>query len=294
MRADKIQEEAREQEDKLGPTIKHIKQYFKGDERFMILQTFYRQNDYSPLSVFKSSVSLLLQVPFFLAAYRMLHDNMYLMGRSFGPIKDLGSPDSLLVIGGVAINVLPFVMTAINLLSAAVYANKMPLKSKIQLWVMAALFLVLLYRSPSGMVIYWTCNNIFSLVKNIINRIIPSKKKTAKAEKPEKAKKTLKNEPAYKSVFIFSCLTCAVYMGFYLPMITVASAPEEFVNLYTMAHPILDVLECVCKGLGLFLLWPSIFYAMASKGGRKIMAYFMFILACSSILNSKLFSNGFR
>ena len=55
MRADKIQEEAREQEDKLGPTIKHIKQYFKGDERFMILQTFYRQNNYSPLGVLKSS-----------------------------------------------------------------------------------------------------------------------------------------------------------------------------------------------------------------------------------------------
>ena len=295
MRADKIQEEAREQEDRLGPTIKHIKKYFKGDERFMILQTFYRQNDYSPLSVLKSSVSLLLQVPFFLAAYRMLHDNMYLMGRSFGPIKDLGSPDSLLVIGGVAINVLPFVMTAINLLSAAVYANKMPLKSKIQLWVMAALFLVLLYRSPSGMVIYWTCNNIFSLVKNIINRIISSKK-TAKAEKKakeEKKGKAGKPVTSYKAVFFFSCLTCAVYIGFYIPMLTVGSAAEEFTNLYTMAHPMLDVLECVCKGLGLFVLWPSIFYAMASKGGRKIMAYFMFILACSSILNSKLFSNGF-
>ena len=82
MRADKIQEEAREQEDKLGPTIKHIKKYFKGDERFMILQTFYRQNNYSPLGVLRSSVSLLLQVPFFLAAYRMLHNNTYLQGKA--------------------------------------------------------------------------------------------------------------------------------------------------------------------------------------------------------------------
>ena len=290
MRADKIQEEAREQEDKLGPTIKHIKQYFKGDERFMILQTFYRQNNYSPLGVLKSSVSLLLQVPFFLAAYRMLSNNTYLQNKAFGPIANLSQPDAMLVIGGVAINVLPFVMTAINLISAAVYANKMPMKSKIQLWIMAALFLVLLYRSPSGMVLYWTCNNLFSLVKNIINRIISSKKKT-KAVK-EKKEKPVKNEPAYKAVFFFSCLTCAVYIGFYLPMITVASAPEEFVNLYSMPHPMLDILEATCKGLGLFLLWPSIFYAMASKGGRKIMSYVMFALAISSILNSKLFSSG--
>ena len=291
MRADKIQEEAREQEDKLGPTIKHIKKYFKGDERFMILQTFYRQNNYSPLSVLRSSVSLLLQVPFFLAAYRMLHNNTYLQGKGFGPITDLNSPDALLTFGGIAVNVLPFVMTAINLISAAIYANKMPAKSKIQLWIMAALFLVLLYNSPSGMVLYWTCNNLFSLVKNIINKLIASKKK-AKAEKPVKAEKTLKNEPAYKAVFFFSCLTCAIYIGFYLPMITVASAPEEFVNLYSMTHPMLDILEATCKGLGLFLLWPSIFYAMSSKFGRKIMSYVMFSLAISSILNSKLFSSG--
>ena len=31
MRADKIQEEAREDEERLGPVIKHIKQYFKGE-----------------------------------------------------------------------------------------------------------------------------------------------------------------------------------------------------------------------------------------------------------------------
>ena len=288
MRADKIQEEAKEDEERLGPTIKHIKQYFKGDERFMILQTFYRQNNYSPLGVLRSSVSLLLQVPFFLAAYRMLHDNIYLQGKGFGPIADLNAPDALLTIGGTAINVLPFVMTAINLISAAVYANKMPLKSKIQLWVMAALFLVLLYNSPSGMVIYWTCNNLFSLVKNIIVRITSSKKK---AEKPEVTPEKL--DPKYKAVFYFSCLTCAVYLGFYLPMNMISSAAEEFVNLYTMASPMLDVLYAVCKGFGLFLLWPSIFFAMSSNKGKKILSYVMFFIATSSILNSKLFSNNF-
>ena len=69
-------------------------------------------------------------------------------------------------------------------------------------------------------------------------------------------------------------------------MITVASAPEEFVNLYTMAHPILDILEATCKGFGLFLLWPSIFYAMSSKTGKKILSYVMFAIAISSILKA--------
>ena len=288
MRADKIQEEAKEDEERLGPTIKHIKQYFKGDERFMILQTYYRQNSYSPLGVLRSSVSLLLQVPFFLAAYRMLHDNIYLQGRSFGPIADLGAPDALISIGGMAINVLPFVMTAINLISGAVYADKMPAKAKVQLGVMAFLFLALLYNSPSGMVIYWTCNNIFSLVKNIIMKLISSKKKEVKAKAD-----TGKPDSRYKYVFIFSALTCAVYLGFYMPMVMVSSAAEEFVNLYTMENPMFDILCTACKGLGLFLVWPSVFYAMATNKGKKILSYVMFMLMTSSILNSKFFSNDF-
>ncbi|MBR3082366.1 MAG: YidC/Oxa1 family membrane protein insertase [Clostridiales bacterium] len=288
MRADKIQEEARDAEERLGPVIKHIKQYFKGDERFMILQTYYRQNNYSPLSVLKSSVSLMLQIPFFLAAYRMLHDNMYLVGASFGPIKDLGSPDALIAAGSVTINVLPFAMTAINLLSAAVYANKMPLKSKVQLFIMAALFLVLLYNSPSGMVLYWTCNNLFSLVKNIVMKIV-SGKKPAKAAKAEKAV----DNKGYKGLFVFSCIACAALTGIYLPMTVLSSAPEEFVDMQTLAYPMVYVLRSAIMATGLFVIWPSVFRAMASGKGKKIISYVMFALTASIIVNSQFFSNGF-
>jgi len=36
---------------------------------------------------------------------------------------------------------------------------------------MAAVFLALLYNSPAGLVLYWTCNNIFSLGKNIVLKL---------------------------------------------------------------------------------------------------------------------------
>ena len=128
----------------------------------------------------------------------------------------------------------------------------------------------------------------YVVIKNVINRIVSSKKKAAKP-----VASTEKLDSRYKAVFYFSCLTCAVYLGFYLPMNMISSAAEEFVNLYTMASPMLDVLYAVCKGFGLFLLWPAIFYAMASVRGKKILSYVMFMLATSAILNSKLFSNDF-
>ncbi len=175
-RADALQEEERQQALRMKPGVDHIKQAFKGDERFMILQTFYRQNNYKPYYALKGSLSLLLEIPFFIAAYRYLSSLRLLQGASFGPIADLGLPDGLIQIGGLTIHLLPVLMTAINIVSGAIYTRGMPLKSKIQLYGMALVFLVLLYDSPSGLVFYWTLNNLFSLVKNVFYKLKDPKK----------------------------------------------------------------------------------------------------------------------
>ena len=170
-RADAMQEEARDTEARLSRGVSHIKKTFSGDERMMILQTYYRQNGYKPTDVLNSSVSLLLEIPFFMAAYQFLSNLELLNGVSLGPIKDLGAPDGLLVIGSIAINVLPILMTLINVISSAIYVKGFPLKTKIQLYAMALFFLVFLYNSPAGLAFYWTLNNIFSLVKNIFYKL---------------------------------------------------------------------------------------------------------------------------
>lgn len=99
-RADQMQEEARDIEKKLEKGVKHIKKTFSGDERMMILQTYYQQNHYKPTDALNGSVSLLLEIPFFIAAYQFLSHLELLQGVSLGPIADLGSQDALLVLGG--------------------------------------------------------------------------------------------------------------------------------------------------------------------------------------------------
>ncbi len=170
-RADAMQEAARDTEAKLKAGVDHIKKTFSGDERMMMLQAYYRQNNYKPTSSLNGSVSLLLEIPFFMAAYQFLSHLDILNGVSFGPIADLGAPDGLIVIGGFAINLLPVLMTFINVISSAIYLKGFPLKTKIQLYGIALFFLVFLWTSPAGLVFYWTLNNIFSLVKNIFYKI---------------------------------------------------------------------------------------------------------------------------
>ena len=170
-RADAMQERARDTEAALKKGVDHIKKTFSGNERMMMLQTYYRQNHYSPANALKGSVSLLLEIPFFMAAYQFLSGLGLLQGVAFGPIADLSAPDGLLKIGALTLNLLPILMTAINFISAAIYLKGFPLKTKIQLYGMAVFFLFFLYSSPSGLVFYWTLNNVFSLCKNIFYKL---------------------------------------------------------------------------------------------------------------------------
>lgn len=175
-RADKIQEEENEIQKKMKKWSDHINKTFKGDERYMMQQTYYRQNNYKPIYAIRGLIPLLLEIPFFMAAYNYLSNLQMLQGASFGPILDLGTPDGMLNIFGVSINVLPILMTIINIVSSLIYTKDAPLKTKIQLYAMALVFLVLLYDSPSGLALYWTLNNLFSLIKNIILKYDKEKK----------------------------------------------------------------------------------------------------------------------
>ena len=170
--AEKIQEKERNISKKLAKQVKRIKETFKGDEQFMMLQAYYKEEHYHPLYVFRSSLSILIEIPFFIAAYHYLSHCEALFGASFWIFKNLGLPDQTFsfMLGSktLYINILPIIMTLINFVSGAIYTKDAQPKEKIQLYGVALIFLVLLYNSPSGLVIYWILNNLFSLAKNIV------------------------------------------------------------------------------------------------------------------------------
>ncbi|GHT78950.1 membrane protein [Spirochaetia bacterium] len=169
--AEKWQQTERDTAAKLRPKIAKIKAVFKGDEQYLILSAYYRQNHYHPLYALRSSFGILIQVPFFIAAYSYLSHLEALKGVSFLFIHDLSAPDNVIRTGTFTINILPIAMTAVNIAAAAIYARGFPVKEKVQLYGMAAVFLVLLYNSPAGLVLYWTMNNVLSLVKNIFYKL---------------------------------------------------------------------------------------------------------------------------
>lgn len=169
--AEHWQQVERDTQAKLKTGIDRIKSVFKGDEQYMILSTYYKQNHYHPMMALRSSFGLLIQIPFFMAAYSCLSKLPALQGQSFLFIRDMGQPDAIFTIGKLPINILPIAMTLINIIAGAIYCKGFPFKEKAQIYGMALLFLVILYNSPSGLVLYWTMNNVFSLIKNLFYKM---------------------------------------------------------------------------------------------------------------------------
>ena len=167
--AEKWQKNERKLQARLKSKIRKIKSVFRGDEQYMVLSAYYRQNHYHPIYSLRSSLGLFIQIPFFMAAYSYLSNLEFIKGGPFFFVRDLGSPDRLLSLGGFYFNLLPVLMTVINCVSGAVYTKGLAIREKAQVYGMALIFLVLLYNSPSGLVLYWTMNNIFSLFKNILS-----------------------------------------------------------------------------------------------------------------------------
>lgn len=329
-RADAIQEEERRISMRLQPGVDHIKKTFRGDERFMMLQAYYRQNDYRPYYTLRGSLSLLLEIPFFIAAYRFLSGLSILQNMPFGPIRDLSLPDGLLTIAGYSVNVLPILMTAINIVSGAVYTRGMPLRSKIQLYGMALVFLVLLYDSPSALAFYWMLNNLFSLVKNIVCKLrrpklvvgglcsllglvflayaatharyrILSLALFAALQLPlgsyflSRRRKPAEVAPSrqHDAVFVLAGLFLTVLMGVLIPSAVISSSPMEFMDYLDLHSPVRYILSAVLLAAGTFLVWGNVFYRLANPAVRRRFAYCLLALACIAVVDFMFFGKNY-
>lgn len=318
-RADDVQEKENQIQKQLKRGVDHIKKAFKGDEQYMILNTYYRQNGYKPIYALRSSISLLLQIPFFIAAYDFLSNEYTVLSSSFGPIGSLGSPDHLL--GGV--NLLPIAMTVINIISSIIYTKGQPLKNNIQLYVMALAFLIFLYDRPSGLVFYWTLNNLFSLIKNIFMKLKNAKFILAVLlslaglgllgfvlfmhpfgsivvqaaaiviallmEVPLimnlffKDRELLKNDgkPIDNKLFYIEVLFLSIYFGLFIPCQVIEASPSEFIDMVTMTAPTTYIFNTLFLSIGTFGVWFTIYYVLMDTPIRKV---FQHLLAIACVL----------
>jgi YidC/Oxa1 family membrane protein insertase len=112
---------------------------------------------------------IFVQIPIFFGLYFMLRTSSELRFAHFLWIKDLSIADTIAHIGRFPVNILPFVMY----LTMALQMHMTPMPSadgsqKTMLKLMPIIFLICCYSFPSGLVLYWTMQNILTIVQQYV------------------------------------------------------------------------------------------------------------------------------
>ncbi len=160
----------------LEPELAAIRREYKGEDAHNRTLAVYRKHGVSHFYTFKSLAGFLIQIPIFIAAFDMLGENIRLSGESFLWIQNLAEPDQLAALPftlpffGGHLNLLPVVMTLFTVLAArwqedATLSPTLLRAQRLRLYAMAGVFFVLLYPFPAAMVLYWTANNLWHLVR---------------------------------------------------------------------------------------------------------------------------------
>ena len=193
-----------EVEKRMKKRLAYIKKYYTGQKRYCMIKATHRLEGYTAASSFRTSFGLLIQIPFFFAAYHLLSHYEPYRGVSWLFIKDFALPDGLLW----GLNLLPILMTVINIVSSSIYMRGSRAKDIVELYIMAGVFLLLLYASPAALVLYWTMNNVFSVGKSLIFlRLFPHEKYV-----PDPEDKSFKDYVQGIKDAVKPCLTPAFYI----------------------------------------------------------------------------------
>ncbi|MBN8828489.1 MAG: membrane protein insertase YidC [Sphingobacteriia bacterium] len=160
----------------LTPVINRLKERYKDDKlRFNYeLMQLYKREKINPLS---GCLPLLVQIPVFFALYKVLYISIESRHAPFfGWIKDLSAPDptSIFNVFGLApwdapsfltIGAWPIIMGITMYLQQKMNPEPTdPVQAQMMKF-MPVIFVVMFYKFPAGLVIYWAWNNILSILQ---------------------------------------------------------------------------------------------------------------------------------
>lgn len=176
---DKLNAEAMTKKEQIAPSLKLLKEKYKGEQLHNKILKLHKDYGISGFDPLKPLLGLFIQIPVFIAVFNMLGEEAILDGVGFLWIENLALSDKFIVLAQPLhlvefdINLLPFVMLLISMVSAKVYASNIEdvalrKGQEFKLYSMALLFFVLLYSFPAAMVLYWASVNGLQLIFQIV------------------------------------------------------------------------------------------------------------------------------
>ena len=180
----------------LSPKMTEMREKFKDDPQKMNQEVMKLYKEYG-VNPFSGCLPLLVQIPIFFGFYSMLGTAIELRNSSFFWVADLSQPDTIGHLLGFPINILPIVMAGTMVWQMVITPKTGDAMQQRIFYFMPIIFLVFCYNYASGLALYWTTQNIFSIVQLYLtrNKPLPSLEKKSIIAKREavQAKKKKKN-----------------------------------------------------------------------------------------------------
>jgi YidC/Oxa1 family membrane protein insertase len=175
------------------PAIAKIREKHKGQPQKANLEImeYYKKEGVNPLSGVMGCFPVLLQMPIFIALFNVLGRSVELKEAPFMLwITDLARPDVIYegfkipYVLPLGVAILPFFMAAT--MYVQMKATIKDPNQKFMIWMMPIMMYVFSCSFPSGLVLYWTVSNLFTIGQTYFytNRLIP----TAKVEPTDNGK----------------------------------------------------------------------------------------------------------
>jgi YidC/Oxa1 family membrane protein insertase len=172
----------------LKPQIDAINNKYKGismrdpkaQDKNQEVMDLYKKHGVNPMG---GCVPMLLQIPFFIAFYKVFMVSVEMRGASWLWVSDLSQPEHL------AIRILPVVMVASQFFMQKMtpQPNQDPAQAKMMLF-MPLIFGYMFYRFPSGLVLYYLTSNLVNMGQQLFFNHTEAAQEAARSVEPPKRK----------------------------------------------------------------------------------------------------------
>lgn len=172
----------------LQPKMTALREKFKDEPQKLNaeMMRLYKEHKVNPMA---GCLPTVVQIPVFIGFYYMLRSAIELRMDGFLWIHDLSQPDSVAQLGSFFINPLPILMGATMIWQMKITPSGGDPAQQKMMMLMPLMFLFFCYGMPSGLVLYWTVQNIFTIVQMKLTKpAAPGTLPPSPPAKPQKSK----------------------------------------------------------------------------------------------------------
>jgi YidC/Oxa1 family membrane protein insertase len=156
----------------LNPKVQELRDKYKDDPTRMNQEVMKLYKDYG-INPVGGCLPMMIQIPIFFGLFKMLGQAVELRNSSFLWVKDLSQPDTVAHLFNVPINVIPLCMAASQIwLMAMTPKTGDPTQRRVMMFT-PLIFLFICYNFAAALALYYTTQNLFSIVQFYYNKRQP-------------------------------------------------------------------------------------------------------------------------